>query len=112
MALLEARRAPAGLLLSDLRRRPLQRAAEDRDVPPRLFVRQERATMSVRSPSQAALREIRHLMREFSFECEHERHTYRGQPMIVVDDEGKPSDTGYFAWPDGKRFDEKTRPVD
>lgn len=60
------------------------------------------------------LAEIRRLMAGFSHECEYETHTYRGKRLILVDEDGKPVESGggYFAWPDGKRFTEETKPKD
>ncbi|HEV2036916.1 MAG TPA: hypothetical protein VGU71_22420 [Candidatus Dormibacteraeota bacterium] len=60
------------------------------------------------------LAEIRKLMAEFSHECEYETHTYRGKELIIVDEDGKPVESGggYFAWADGERFTEETRPTD
>lgn len=55
--------------------------------------------------------EIRALMADFSLECECETHTYHGEPLLIVDEDGKVAECGggYFATADGKRFTEETR---
>jgi hypothetical protein len=46
-----------------------------------------------------------------NFECEGERHTLNGRRLVVVNEDGSLSATGsgYFARPNGRRIDKKTK---
>lgn len=57
------------------------------------------------------LEELRELLKDMNFECDAEKHTLNGKRLLVVNEDGRLSatGTGYFAWPDGRRINKRTK---
>jgi hypothetical protein len=60
------------------------------------------------------LAEIRTIMADWSLECDSETHTYNGEPLLIVDEDGQVvvSGGGYFAYADGTRMTKENQPPD
>ncbi len=65
-------------------------------------------------PALEKLAEIRELLDDMEMECDAEIHTYNGEPLLLVNEDGTPVERGggYFAYPDGTRFTEENMPAD